>query len=275
MAGGDDGLGEVGAFATHRLREAGVDRFADIVVGRVQEEDGEGECASVLCLGRIGDVGGVIHVPRVRPKEAGAGEGGDVDREVLLGDDAGIAWDGGWLVRSAEPAVVAADLGRRGRFAPTGGITFAENRADGAVNIGLEGGAAKNSRLAGKIGRQLKAAKRKAKRSGKPERVYTEFDSATLETWSRKRRVVAKAEWTEGKANPRFVVTSLGLDRASTRFLYEDVYCARGDMKNRIKECQRDLFADRMPAAEMRVNCKNACNIDPLRGAFASNSDPL
>jgi hypothetical protein len=115
-------------------------------------------------------------------------------------------------------------------------------------------GLARNARLTARIGRELKAARRKAKRSGKPERVFTELQYATLETWSRKRRVVAKAEWTEGKANPRFVVTSLPLDRAQPRFLYEDIYCARGDMENRIKECQRDLFADRMPAAEMRVN---------------------
>ena len=76
-----------------------------------------------------------------RPKEAGAGEGGDVDREVLLGDDAGIAWDGGRLVRSAEPAVAAADLGHEGRFAPAGGVAFAEKRTYEVVDIGLEGGA--------------------------------------------------------------------------------------------------------------------------------------
>jgi len=115
-------------------------------------------------------------------------------------------------------------------------------------------GLAKNPRLTARIRREPKSAQRKAKRSGKPERVYAEFEYATLETWSRKRRVVAKAEWTEGKANPRFVVTSLPLDRAQPRMLYEDVYCARGDMENRIKECQRDLFADRMPAATIRVN---------------------
>ena len=115
-------------------------------------------------------------------------------------------------------------------------------------------GLAKNPRLVGMIGRELKAAQRKAARTSAPARVFKELSYATLDTWSKKRRVVAKAEWTGDAANPRFVVTSLALDRAKTRFLYEDVYCARGDMENRIKECQRDMFADRMPAAAMRVN---------------------
>ena len=75
-----------------------------------------------------------------RPKEASAGEGGDVDREVLLGDDVGIAWDGGRLVRSAEPADVAADLGHKGRFALAGGVASAEKGADEVVDIGLESG---------------------------------------------------------------------------------------------------------------------------------------
>ena len=73
------------------------------------------------------------------------------------------------------------------------------------------------------------------------------------DSWSRSRRVVGKAEWTGGEANPRFVVTSLA--RASkARHLYEKVYCARGEMENRIKECQLDLFADRTSAETMRAN---------------------
>jgi hypothetical protein len=76
----------------------------------------------------------------------------------------------------------------------------------------------------------------------------------TRDSWSRRRRVVAKAEWTQGEANPRFVVTSLPATRCLARQLYEDVYCARGDMENRIKECQGDLFADRTSAATMRAN---------------------
>jgi Transposase DDE domain group 1 len=64
----------------------------------------------------------------------------------------------------------------------------------------------------------------------------------------------AKAEWTRGEANPRFIVTSLDATQGSAAFLYEDIYCARGDMENRIKECQLDLYADRTPATTMRAN---------------------
>ena len=68
------------------------------------------------------------------------------------------------------------------------------------------------------------------------------------------RRVVGKAEWTQGEANPRFVVTSLQPAEIEARHLYEVIYCARGEMENRIKECQLDLFADRTSAATMRAN---------------------
>ena len=66
--------------------------------------------------------------------------------------------------------------------------------------------------------------------------------------------MIGKAEWTEGEANPRFIVTSLSQAETDGRVLYEQVYCARGDMENRIKECQGDLFADRTSAATMRAN---------------------
>ena len=66
--------------------------------------------------------------------------------------------------------------------------------------------------------------------------------------------MIGKAEWTQGEANPRFVVTSLKKAEANGRFLYEKVYCARGEMENRIKECQGDLFADRTSTATMRAN---------------------
>ena len=73
-------------------------------------------------------------------------------------------------------------------------------------------------------------------------------------TWSRRRRVIAKAEWTQDEANPRFVVTSLKPKAAGARHLYEQVYCARGEMENRIKECQTDMFADRTSTGTMRAN---------------------
>ena len=66
--------------------------------------------------------------------------------------------------------------------------------------------------------------------------------------------MIAKAEWTHGGPNPRFLVTSLGSATCDARRLYENVYCARGEMENRIKECQLDLFADRTSAATMRAN---------------------
>jgi hypothetical protein len=76
----------------------------------------------------------------------------------------------------------------------------------------------------------------------------------TRSSWSRQRRVVAKAEWTKDEANPRFVVTSLTRAECKARYLYQKVYCARGDMENRIKECQLDLYADRTSTATMRAN---------------------
>src|SRR4029450_3608168 len=76
----------------------------------------------------------------------------------------------------------------------------------------------------------------------------------TLDSWSRERRVVAKAEHLPKGANPRFVVTSLAPDKIDARTLYEDIYCARGQVENRIKEQQLDLFADRTSAATMRAN---------------------
>jgi hypothetical protein len=81
-----------------------------------------------------------------------------------------------------------------------------------------------------------------------------DFRWSTRDSWSRRRRVVAKAEWTRGEANPRFIVTSLKPAEMAARPLYEAIYCARGEMENRIKEAQGDLFADRTSAATMRAN---------------------
>ena len=97
-------------------------------------------------------------------------------------------------------------------------------------------------------------AQAEAEASGKPARRFRDFRWSTRESWSRIRRVIGKAEWTQGEANPRFVVTSLKPAEAAARHLYEAIYCARGEMENRIKECQLDLFADRTSAATMRAN---------------------
>lgn len=115
-------------------------------------------------------------------------------------------------------------------------------------------GLARNERLVGEIELELEQAEQAAVVSGKPARLFKDFMWSTLESWSRRRRVVAKAEWTHGGPNPRFVVTSLKKKQCDARSLYEDLYCARGEMENRIKECQADLFSDRTSAATMRAN---------------------
>lgn len=115
-------------------------------------------------------------------------------------------------------------------------------------------GLARNPRLADEIAAELAEAEEEARRTGKPARRFKEFLWSTRESWSRRRRVIAKAEWTQGEANPRFIVTSLKPKEAGGRFLYEEVYCARGEMENRIKECQGDLFADRTSTGTMRAN---------------------
>ena len=104
------------------------------------------------------------------------------------------------------------------------------------------------------IEEELAAARAAAEKTGRAARRFKDFQWSTLDTWSRRRRVVAKAEWTQGEANPRFVVTSLKRAEAGARTLYEDIYCARGEMENRIKECQLDLYADRTSAQTMRAN---------------------
>ena len=115
-------------------------------------------------------------------------------------------------------------------------------------------GLARNARLVEEIAVELIQAEEEADRTGKPARRFTDFMWSTLDSWSRRRRVIGKAEWTQGEANPRFVVTSLKPREATGRHLYEEVYCARGEMENRIKETQGDLFADRTSAATMRAN---------------------
>ena len=115
-------------------------------------------------------------------------------------------------------------------------------------------GLARNARLVAEIAAELAAAEAAAKASGQPARCFKDFMWTTLDSWSRRRRVVAKAEWTQDEANPRFIVTTLKRGEAPPRQLYEDIYCARGDMENRIKECQLDLYADRTSAATMRAN---------------------
>jgi hypothetical protein len=115
-------------------------------------------------------------------------------------------------------------------------------------------GLARNARLVGEIENEMSDARTESEASDKPARRFRDFTWSTLDSWSRARRVVGKAEWTGGEANPRFIVTSLKAAEAEARHLYETIYCARGEMENRIKECQLDLFAGRTSAGTMRAN---------------------
>jgi Transposase DDE domain group 1 len=134
-------------------------------------------------------------------------------------------------------------------FARDGLMTWCEvNR------VGYVFGLARNERLVGAIADDLAAAEAESLASGRPVRRFADVAWRTLDSWSRRRRVVAKAEHLPKGSNPRFVVTSLATDEIDARTLYEDVYCARGQVENRIKEQQLDLFADRTSAATMRAN---------------------
>ncbi|MBE3143144.1 MAG: IS1380 family transposase [Planctomycetes bacterium] len=115
-------------------------------------------------------------------------------------------------------------------------------------------GLAKNERLTGELSQELSQAKEQYEQTGIAARVFKDFTYRTLESWSCSRRVVGKAEHLEKGANPRFIVTSLSKEMFDARSLYEDLYCGRGDMENRIKEQQLCLFADRTSAATMRAN---------------------
>lgn len=115
-------------------------------------------------------------------------------------------------------------------------------------------GLARNDRLKRRLAPAMAEATERCQATGEAARVFCEFDYATRDSWSRERRVVGKAERLPGKENPRFVVTSLSAGEAPAQALYEQLYCARGDMENRIKEQQLDLFADRTSTAKMRAN---------------------
>jgi hypothetical protein len=156
-----------------------------------------------------------------------------------------------WLVamiRSCWPDVhiiVRADSG----FCRDETMTWCEGHSVDYV-LGL----AKNARLKASIEEALSQAEAQWEASGEPARVFQELRYRTLKSWSRERRVVAKAEHLAGGANPRFVVTSMDQEAWDARALYEDLYCARGEMENRIKEQQLCLFADRTSTATLRGN---------------------
>lgn len=115
-------------------------------------------------------------------------------------------------------------------------------------------GLARNKRLLAAIEDALAAAQAASVASGEAARRFEDFRYRTLKSWSCERRVIGKAEHLPRGSNPRFIVTSLASEAIGGQALYEEVYCARGEMENRIKECQLDLLADRTSAATMRAN---------------------
>lgn len=115
-------------------------------------------------------------------------------------------------------------------------------------------GLAKNNRLAKDIEEEMVLAKALYQCSGNASRVFKDFCYKTLKTWRWNRRVIGKAEHLAKGSNPRFVVTSLRPDLYHAQELYEKVYCARGDMENRIKEQQLMLFAARTSTKKMHSN---------------------
>ena len=138
-------------------------------------------------------------------------------------------------------------------------MTWAEQQQDVYYILGL----GRNTRLLGGIERQMEQAQLRYEITGESARVFTEFSYRTRKTWSCDRRVIAKAEHMGQGANPRFVVTSLPyfdvdwkdeVTVLDAKHLYEEVYCARGDMENRIKEQQLDLFADRTSTHWLKSN---------------------
>jgi hypothetical protein len=120
--------------------------------------------------------------------------------------------------------------------------------------VGFVFGLARNERLVRRLRGALREAEREWQATGKPARRFRDFRYRTRESWERARRVVGKAEYLPQGENPRFVVTSLPVREMDGRSLYEDFYCARGDMENRIKEQQLDLFADRTSTHALHSN---------------------
>ncbi len=114
-------------------------------------------------------------------------------------------------------------------------------------------GLAKNDRLKQEIASEAEQAKQQFAATGQAARLFRDFRYQTRKSWSRERRVVGKAEHLEKGSNPRFIVTSLQPEAWPAKRLYEELYCARGEMENRIKE-QLMLFADRTSTALLRSN---------------------
>ena len=174
---------------------------------------------------------------RLRPSNIDASEGTMEELQRIVGQ-----------IRSAWPDVKIVVRGDSG-FCRDGIMTWCEEHG-----VDFVFGLAKNERLKAMIAEELQQSQAQYEQTREASRVFKDFRYQTLESWTRDRRVVAKAEHLDKGSNPRFVVTSMQGERMEARTLYEQLYCARGDMENRIKEQQLWLFADRTSAGKMRAN---------------------
>ncbi len=174
---------------------------------------------------------------RLRASNIDASEGAVEELERIVGQ-----------IRRVWPGVKIIVRGDSG-FCRDGIMSWCEAQA-----VDYVFGFAKNERLKAMIAEQLQQAQEHYEATKEASRVFKDFRYETRESWSRERRVVGKAEYLDKGANPRFVVTSIGMEQMDARELYEGLYCARGDMENRIKEQQLWLFADRTSTGKMRAN---------------------
>ena len=174
---------------------------------------------------------------RLRASDSEASTGTVEELERIVGQLRGV-WPG-------VPILVRADSG----FCREAIMSWCEGH-----NVEYVLGLAKNDRLKAEIVNEQAAAAVAYEQTWKAARVFKDFRYRTLKSWTCERRVVGKAEHLDKGANPRFVVTSIAPEQMEARALYEDLYCARGEMENRIKEQQLDLFADRTSTAKMRSN---------------------
>ena len=174
---------------------------------------------------------------RLRPSNIDASSGAKEELERIVG-----------RIRATWPTVPIVIRGDSG-FCRDEIMTWCEENGVDYV-LGL----AKNARLIRAIGGELHRVKAVFEQTGQASRIFSEFSYRTKKSWSASRRVVAKAEHLSKGSNPRFVVTSLPREAMEGKTLYEDVYCARGEMENRIKEQQLALFADRTSTAHLRSN---------------------
>ena len=174
---------------------------------------------------------------RLRPSNIDASEGTVEELERIV-DQIRNTWPGVKII-------VRGDSG----FCRDNIMTWCE-----AQGIDYVLGFAKNERLKAMIADELQQAQQQYEETKMASRVFKDMHYQTRESWTRERRVVAKAEHLDKGSNPRFIVSSMGMQRMDARTLYEELYCARGDMENRIKEQQLWLFADRTSAGKMRAN---------------------